>query len=141
MINSPNNPTGKVYSQREIDELAELLRKKSAQTGRSIVLISDEPYRGIIYDDVKVPSILGAYNNSIVVTSFSKDLSIPGERLGYIAMNPDIDDAARTMDGLVLCNRILGFVSAPALMQRAAKDGLREIVDVSIYRRRRDRLY
>ncbi|MCX5862253.1 MAG: pyridoxal phosphate-dependent aminotransferase [Desulfomonile sp.] len=141
LINSPNNPTGKVYSAEEIRELVEVLEQKSSEFGRPVVLISDEPYRGIIYDGVVVPSILKAYPNSIIVTSFSKDLSIPGERLGYIAVSPAIENAAMTMDGLVLANRILGFVNAPALMQRAVKDSLRKSVDVSVYKRRRDRLY
>ncbi|AFM25715.1 pyridoxal phosphate-dependent aminotransferase [Desulfomonile tiedjei] len=141
LINSPNNPTGKVYTEQQINDLARLLEKKSAEIGRAIVLISDEPYRGIIYDNIAVPSILKAYSNSIVVTSFSKDLSLPGERLGYIAMNPKMDDAASTIDGLVLANRILGFVNAPSLIQRAVKGVLTNLVDVSVYRRRRDRLY
>ncbi len=141
LINSPNNPTGKVYSQRDVTALGKLLEKRSADTGRAILLVSDEPYRGITYDGVLVPSILKAYANSMVATSFSKDLSIPGERLGYIAMNPNASDAAATMDGLVLSNRILGFVNAPALMQRAVRTVLRDIVDVSVYQRRRDRLY
>ncbi len=141
LINSPNNPTGKVYSEQEIRSLAELLERKSKDIARPIVLISDEPYRGIIYDNVAVPSVLKAYNNSLVATSFSKDLSLPGERLGYVAINPAMDNAATTMDGLVLANRILGFVSAPSLMQRAVKNVLRGIVDVSVYKRRRDRLY
>ncbi|MGO8881826.1 MAG: pyridoxal phosphate-dependent aminotransferase [Desulfomonilaceae bacterium] len=141
VINSPNNPTGKVYSQAEIDELATLLRKKSSEIGRAVTLISDEPYRGIIYDGIAVPSILKSYANSMVVTSFSKDLSLPGERLGYIAMNPAMENAQQTYDGLVLCNRILGFVNAPALIQRAVQTCLEDIVDVSVYKRRRDRLY
>ncbi len=141
VINSPNNPTGKVYSQAEIDELAALLSKKSAEIGRTITLISDEPYRGIIYDGVAVPSILKSYANTMVVTSFSKDLSLPGERLGYIAMNPAMENAAQTYDGLVLCNRILGFVNAPALIQRALQTCLEDIIDVGVYKRRRDRLY
>jgi aspartate aminotransferase len=141
LINSPNNPTGKVYSETDIVNLSELLSRKSREIGRSIVLISDEPYRGITYDGVTVPSILKAYEHSIVATSFSKDLSLPGERLGYIAMNPKIEDAASTMNGLVLANRILGFVNAPGMMQRAVKNVLREKVDVSVYQRRRDRLY
>ena len=141
MINSPNNPTGRVYSENNIRELGALLERKSKDIGRPIVLISDEPYRGIIYDDVVVPSVLKAYSNSIVVTSFSKDLSLPGERIGYIAMNPEIDNAGLMMEGLILANRILGFVSAPSLMQRAVKNVLRDLVDVSIYKRRRDRLY
>jgi aspartate aminotransferase len=141
LINSPNNPTGKVYPEHQIHALAELLERKSKEVGRAIVLISDEPYRGITYDGVKVPSILQAYANSIVVTSFSKDLSLPGERLGYVAMHPKMADATATMGGLVLANRILGFVNAPSLIQRGVKDVLREIVDISVYKRRRDRLY
>lgn len=141
LINSPNNPTGKVYSEDEIRGLSELLVRKNAEIGRTIVLISDEPYRGITYDGVTVPSILKAYPHSVVVTSFSKDLSIPGERLGYIAMSPSMNEAGLTMDGFVLCNRVLGFVNAPGLIQRAVKDHLRDVVDVSIYRKRRDRLY
>lgn len=141
LINSPNNPTGRVYSEREIAALAALMDRKGREIGRTVVLVSDEPYRGIIYDGTVVPSILKAYANSIVVTSFSKDLSLAGERLGYIAMNPEIENAALTMDGLVLCNRILGFVNAPAFIQRAVKDVIRDIVDVSVYKRRRDRLH
>ena len=141
LINSPNNPTGKVYSERDVMALGKLLEKKSAEVGRDILLISDEPYRGITYDGVVVPSIFKAYANSMVATSFSKDLSLPGERLGYIAVNPGVSDKAATIDGLVLSNRILGFVNAPALIQRAVRGVLRDIVDVSVYKRRRDRLY
>lgn len=141
LINTPNNPTGRVYPEADIKKLAELLDAKSKEMNRPIVLVSDEPYRGIIYDNVVVPSILKAYSNSVVVTSFSKDLSLPGERLGYIAMSPTIADATITMNGLVLANRILGFVNAPALIQRSIKDVLRNIVDVSVYQRRRDTLY
>lgn len=141
LINSPNNPTGKVYTQQEIEALAGILERRSKAIGRPIVLISDEPYRGIVYDGIAVPSILKAYSNSLVATSFSKDLSLAGERLGYIAMNPAMENASLTMDGLVLSNRILGFVNAPALMQRTVKNVLASIVDVSVYQRRRDRLY
>lgn len=141
LINSPNNPTGKVYSEAQLRDLGDVLARKSKEIGRTIVLISDEPYRAITYDGVTVPSVLKAYPHSIVGTSFSKDLSLPGERLGYIAMSPAIDNAELTMNGLVLCNRVLGFVNAPALMQRAVRTALREVVDISVYKRRRDRLY
>lgn len=141
LINSPNNPTGRIYPADQINDLAQMLRAKSKEVGRTIVLISDEPYRGIIYDGASVPSILKSYENSLVVTSFSKDLSIPGERLGYIAMNPGMQEAENTLAGLVLCNRILGFVNAPSLIQRAVANHLTDLVDVSIYKRRRDRLY
>ena len=141
LINSPNNPTGKVYPEEQVNGLGELLARKSKELGRTIVLISDEPYRAITYEGVTVPSILKAYPDSVVVTSFSKDLSLAGERLGYIAINPEMENAPLAMDGLVLCNRILGFVNAPALMQRAVRESLHDVVDVSVYKRRRDRLY
>jgi aspartate aminotransferase len=108
--------------------------------GRPVYLISDEPYRRIIYDSVKVPSVFAAYRDSFVVTSFSKDLSLAGERIGYIAVHPEISGKETILDGLVLCNRILGFVNAPALMQRAIPHLLETSVDVAVYQRRRDRL-
>ncbi len=141
LINSPNNPTGKIYSEQEIKGLGELLKSKSSEIGRAIVLISDEPYRGITYDGFDVPSIFKSYANTVVATSFSKDLSLPGERLGYIAMNPEMQDSAIMYDGLVLSNRILGFVNAPGMIQRAVKGVLNQKVDISIYERRRNRLY
>ncbi|MBI5247852.1 MAG: pyridoxal phosphate-dependent aminotransferase [Desulfomonile tiedjei] len=141
LITSPNNPTGRVYNEQVIRGLADLLIYRSSQIGRPIVLIADEPYKVITFDGVRVPSILQAYPNSMTVSSFGKSHSIPGERLGYIAMSPGMNDAARTMDGLILSNRILGFVHAPALAQRAARRVLRDIIDVSVYQRRRDRFY
>ena len=141
LINSPHNPTGRVYPKEDIDALAQLLRDRSAELGRIIYLLSDEPYRKIVYDDVNVPSIFDAYNESFVVTSFSKDLSLPGERMGYVATHPNLTAKQEMMGGLILCNRILGFVNAPAFMQRAIPFLLEESVDVSIYKRRRDMLY
>ena len=138
LINSPNNPTGKVYPKEELAELAKLLEHHSARLGRPIYLVSDEPYRKIVYDGTVVPSVFDAYRESIVVTSFSKDLSLPGERIGYIAVNPEISDKGLLVGGMVLCNRILGFVNAPALMQRAIRHLLEDSVDISIYQRRRD---
>jgi aspartate aminotransferase len=141
LINSPNNPTGKVYPEGELETLAKLLRDYSEKFGQPIYLISDEPYRKIAYDGIEVPSIFDAYGESFVVTSFSKDLSLPGERIGYAALNPEISDKGMIMGGMVLCNRILGYVNAPALMQRAISFLLEESVDVSIYQRKRDMLY
>lgn len=140
LINSPNNPTGKVYREDEIKKLGEILSHYSNIFGRPVYLISDEPYRKIVYDDITVPSIFNAYNDSFVVTSFSKDLSLPGERIGYIAANPDMSDKNLVVGGLVLCNRILGFVNAPALMQRAVSGLLEESVDISVYQKKRDTL-
>ena len=140
LINSPNNPTGKVYRKEELKELADLLSHYSGKFGQPIYLISDEPYRKIIYDGITVPSIFNMYNESFVVTSFSKDLSLPGERIGYVAANPDMSDKDMVIAGLVLCNRVLGYVNAPALMQRAIPFLLRDSVDISIYQKKRDML-
>lgn len=140
LINSPNNPTGKVYGQDELETLGALLSEYSRKSGRLIYLIADEPYRKIIYDGIIVPSVFNAYRESFVVTSFSKDLSLPGERIGYAALNPDISNKEILRDGMVLCNRILGYVNAPALMQRAVSRLLGESVDVSLYQKKRDLL-
>ncbi len=140
LINSPNNPTGNVYDQQEIAHLAELLVESSARLGRTIYLISDEPYRRIIYDGISVPSIFDAYQESFVVTSFSKDLSLPGERIGYAAVHPAMTNKGIIFAGMVLCNRILGYVNAPVIMQRVIPDLLEERVDVSLYKHKRDLL-
>ncbi len=118
IINSPNNPTGQVYSRESLEKLAGLLKEKGEKIGRTIYLISDEPYRKIVYDGVTVPSIFSIFPESILITSYSKDISIPGERLGYAAVNPNATHKASLMAGMTLANRILGFVNAPALMQR-----------------------
>lgn len=140
LINSPNNPTGKVYDHASIRQLADLLREKSRVLGKTLYLVSDEPYSEIVYDDIRVPSILKAYADSIIATSYSKSLSLPGERIGFIAVNPGIFEMEEVLGGMVLCNRILGFVNAPALMQRviAGVQGMR--VDVGEYKRKRDLL-
>jgi len=140
LINSPNNPTGKVYTEDVINELGRLLVDCSRKFNRTIYLISDEPYRKIVYDGINVPSIFNAYNESFIVTSFSKDLSLPGERIGYAAVNPDISDKEIISSGMVLCNRILGYVNAPAFMQRAVSALLEESVDIEVYRNKRDLL-
>jgi aspartate aminotransferase len=140
LMDSPNNPTGKVYREEELKELGDLLRHSSEKLGRPIYLISDEPYRKIAYDGITVPSIFDAYQESFVVTSFSKDLSLPGERIGYAAAHPDISDKDMIIGGMVLCNRILGYVNAPALMQRAISHLLEESVDISVYQKKRDML-
>ncbi len=141
IINSPNNPTGRIYYQEEIDKLVEILDEKSKKFGKPIYLISDEPYKKLVYEDVTLPSVLKSYKNSIVVYSFSKDLSLAGERIGFIAVNPEAEDFKTLTEALIFCNRTLGFVSAPALMQRAVAKLLNEKVDIEFYRRNRDTLY
>ena len=140
LINSPNNPTGRVYSEKVLQELASALSHYSQKYGEPIYLISDEPYRKIVYDGVFVPSIFDVYQHAIVATSFSKDLSLGGERIGYVALNPSISEKETILAGLVVCTRVLGYVNAPALMQRAVRYLLEETVDVNIYQKRRDML-
>ncbi len=141
IINSPNNPTGVVYCKEVLDGLGRLLDRKGKELGRSVYLISDEPYAKIVYEGVKVPSVFLSCRNSIVVTSHSKDLALPGERIGYIAVHPEIDSLELLMEGLVFANRTLGFVNAPALMQRIVAKLQGETVDVEEYREKRDLLY
>ncbi len=138
IINSPNNPCGQIYSEQSLAGLGELLDTVSTRLGTSIYLISDEPYRKIVFDGHDVPSIFTAYANSIVVSSYSKDLSLPGERIGYLAVHPNIEDKHSLLDGLTLANRILGFVNAPALMQRVVAELQDVTVDTTIYGRRKD---
>lgn len=141
IINSPNNPTGVVYPESSLKELGSLLSAKSREFGTVIYLVSDEPYAKLVYDGVEVPSVFLAYRNSIVVTSHSKDLSLPGERIGYIAVHPEAEDAGLLFEGLVFCNRILGFVNAPALMQRLVAHLQREKANTAFYLENRNLLY
>jgi len=138
IVNSPNNPTGQVYSQESLAALGSLLTEAGKKFGTTIYLISDEPYRKIIFDGLTVPSIFTAYTNSIIVSSYSKDLSLPGERIGYLALHPEIDDKKLLLGALNLANRILGFVNAPALMQRVVAELQHASVDNSIYAKRRE---
>jgi aspartate aminotransferase len=141
LVNSPNNPTGKVYSLRSLRQLADLLERKAREHGRIVYLIADEPYRRIVYDGIRVPAIFPLFQHSFVCTSHSKDLSLPGERIGYVAVNPAATQADTVAGALTLTNRILGFVNAPALMQRAVARLQGVTVDFSPYRRNRDLFY
>lgn len=140
IINSPNNPTGKIYDEHTIRDLGALLERKSRDLGRTIYLISDEPYRKIVFDDVLVPSVFLHYRNSFIVTSYSKDLSLPGERIGWLAIHPEAEDRKNLISGAVLCNRILGYVNAPALMQRVVGKLQGHTVNIDLYRQKRDML-
>ena len=142
LINSPNNPSGAVYGEETIKKLASILREKSAEYGAPIYLVSDEPYRELIYDEnTKVPCVMNYYDDSIVCYSYSKSLSMPGGRIGYIAINPKATDAKALYAAVCGAGRSLGFVCAPALFQRVAAecDGL--TADLSVYKRNRDLLY
>jgi len=141
IVNSPNNPSGVVYTQDLIHRLGGLLGEKESRYGTQIFLISDEPYRKIIYDGLKYPPVFSHHPNSVALTSHSKDLALPGERIGYIAANPGCGRHDELMTGLIFCNRVLGYVNAPALMQHAVRNLQGVTVSVAEYQRKRDFLY
>ena len=140
LINSPNNPTGKMYDRQSVLGLGELLREASRRLGKSLFLVSDEPYGEIVFDGKELPDLFSAYRNTILVNSYSKSLSIPGERLGYIAVHPEIEDAEALLGGFNFCNRTLGYVNAPATAQRTIRRVPSAHVDARAYERRRDLL-
>ena len=140
IIDSPNNPTGQIYSAQEIAALAEVLKKHSAANGRPIYLISDEPYRFLNFDGVVIPGVFQYYDASVVIGSFSKNLSLAGARIGFIAVNSKLENNEELMAGLIMCNRILGFVNAPVIAQKLILKCIDSEVDLNIYRRRRDAL-
>jgi len=138
LINSPHNPTGVIYKAEELAALGEVLRQASAKQGRPILLIADEPYRKLVYGDLTVPSVYPAYEYSVVCTSYAKDISLPGERLGYAAINPNMPDSGQLFGALTTANRILGYVGGPSLMQQVMAELQGVSVDISLYERRRD---
>lgn len=141
LINSPNNPTGRVYPEETIVGLCKLLEEKSKEFGRPIILVTDEPYRSLVYDGVSVPPIMPHYNATIGISSFSKDLGLAGERIGYMLVHPEFPEADEVLRGLVFCLRTMGFVNAPAIIQLAVAKSLGATVDIDAYKRNRDRLY
>ncbi len=141
IVNSPNNPSGAMYPSSVIEALANLLRSKSAEFGTEICLVSDEPYRKILFDEHSYPFPQLAYERTITVTSHAKDLALPGDRIGYIAVHPEFDDGGLLMDALIFCNRVLGFVNAPAIMQHLVRNLQTVTIDTTDYQRKRDYLY
>ena len=141
LINSPNNPSGVVYGDKTLSEMCEIIKEKEVEFGTEIYLVSDEPYRKIIFDNLEYTHIFNYHDRSIVATSHSKDLALPGERIGYIAVNPDCSDIEELVDGLVFCNRTLGFVNAPALIQHLIAHLQDTTINVRIYEKKRDYLY
>jgi len=141
IVNSPNNPSGKMYDEVCLNNLGQFLEEKQNQFGHPIYLVSDEPYRDIVFDGKKAPSVISKHENSFLAYSWSKSLSIPGDRIGYIAVNPRMHDAAKTINGLVFSMRILGYVNASATMQRVVKNLVGVTVDVGEYECKRNRIY
>ena len=142
LINSPNNPSGVVYDEKTLQTLCEILKAKSEKFGKPVYLISDEPYRELVYDQkTVVPCPMQYYDNAIVCYSYSKSLSLPGERVGYIAVNPNAENAKAIYAAVCGAGRALGFVCAPALFQRVAAECDGMTADLSVYKRNRDLLY
>jgi aspartate aminotransferase len=141
IINTPHNPTGVVYSENVLKEISLLIEAKQREYGTIIFVISDEPYREIVYDDTIFPSLIDIFNNAIIAYSFSKSLSLPGERIGYVAASNRIKNVSMLLDAMIFANRALGFVNAPSLFQRVVAKSIGSVVDVNIYKERRDLLY
>jgi len=141
LVSSPNNPTGVVYDAQLLADLAGIIQAKEREYGKEVFLVSDEPYRRILFDGLEYPHIYEYHPRSIVATSHSKDLALPGERIGYIAVHPEYDDREELIDGMTFCNRTLGFVNAPALMQNIVAKLQSETIDVGAYQAKRDFLY
>ena len=141
IINNPNNPTGVVYSEEIIKKLAKIMEDKQNEFGTEIYLISDEPYRELAYDGVEVPYLTKYYANTVVGYSFSKSLSLPGERIGYLVIPTEMPDYKNVFAAASIANRILGFVNAPSLIQRAVAKVIDEQTDIAYYNRNRELLY
>lgn len=141
IINSPNNPTGAVYTEDDIKKLASILEKKQAEYGTSIYLFSDEPYREIAFNGVEIPYVTNYYKNTVVGYSYSKSLSLPGERIGYLVVPRELDDFDDVIGAMTVANRILGFVNAPSLMQKVVKKVIGKTSDLSVYEENKNILY
>jgi aspartate aminotransferase len=138
LLNSPNNPTGAVYSGAQIEKLAEVLEEASRRNGRPVFLLSDEPYRFLTFDGVEAPPVLPLYSHALLAGSFSKNLGMAGERLGYLALSRRMEGRNRLMAAMIMANRILGFVNPPVVGQHLMAAALGSQVDVTVYKRRRD---
>ena len=141
IVNTPNNPTGVVYPEETVVRMAEILEKKQKEYGNDIYLLSDEPYRELVYDGAEVPYLTKYYDNTIVVYSYSKSLSLPGERIGYVVVPDEVSESGRVIAAMNVANRILGFVNAPTLQQKIVQKCLEEQTDISYYNRNRETLY
>lgn len=141
IVNTPNNPTGVVYSEDTIQKMAAIMEKKQKEYGTEIYLISDEPYRELVYDGVEVPYLTKYYDNTIVGYSYSKSLSLPGERIGYLVIPDEVTDSEEVQSAANVATRILGFVNAPTLQQKVVAKCLNEKTDISFYNRNREALY
>lgn len=141
IMNSPNNPTGVIYSRESLEYMRYLVEEREEEFGTNIYIISDEPYVSIVYDGVQVPNMLSIFRNCITVNSFSKSLALPGERIGYVAASSRIEEVNILMAAMISLNRTLGFVNAPALFQKVIAENLDVAVDTDFYQEKRNILY
>lgn len=141
IINTPNNPTGVIYSEETIKEISRILEEKQKEFNHEIFIISDEPYRELVYEDVEVPYITKYYNNTFIVYSYSKTLSLPGERIGYVVVPTEMEDSENIITAITIANRVIGCVNASSLIQRVLIECADEKVDISIYNNNRNLLY
>lgn len=141
VINTPNNPTGVIYSEETIKEISRILEEKQKEFNHEIFIISDEPYRELVYEDVEVPYITKYYNNTFIVYSYSKTLSLPGERIGYVVVPTEMEDSENIITAITIANRIIGCVNAPSLIQRVLIECADEKVDMNTYNENRNLLY
>lgn len=141
IVNSPNNPSGTVYSEKTLLAMCDILRGKEAEFGHPIVLIADEPYRELVYGDVEVPYLMNLYDDTIVCYSYSKSLSLPGERIGYIALSPNLADVGGVYAAVCGAGRALGYVCAPNLFQQVVAKCIDAVPDIAAYKRNRDLIY
>ncbi len=141
LINTPNNPTGVIYSQEIIEKITDIMNRKQKEYNHEIYLISDEPYRELAYDNIEVPYVTKYYKNTFVVYSYSKSLSIPGERIGYVVIPNEMENSSEMIEAVTIANRIIGCVNAPSLMQRVVAECLDEKVDLESYEKNRNLLY
>ena len=141
IINTPNNPTGAVYSEHTIKTISEILRNKQKEYNNTIFLISDEPYRELVYDNIEVPYITKYYENTFVVYSYSKSLSLPGERIGYVVIPTEMEESETVITAVTIANRVLGCVNAPSLIQKVIGECTDLTVDINEYKKNRDLLY
>lgn len=141
LVNTPNNPTGVIYKEDVIKKMTEIMNKKEQEFGHEIFLISDEPYRELVYDNIEVPYLTKYYDNTFIVYSYSKTLSLPGERIGYVVVPDEMEDSENIITALTISNRIIGCVNAPSLIQRTVMKCIDEKVDIGIYKKNRDLLY
>lgn len=141
LVNTPNNPTGVIYKENIIKKMTEIMKRKEQEFGHEIFLISDEPYRELVYDNIEVPYLTKYYDNTFIVYSYSKTLSLPGERIGYVVVPNEMEDSENIITALTIANRIIGCVNAPSLIQRTVMKCIDEKVDINIYKKNRNLLY